>query len=355
MRRTRVWWWGLGALVLLLASSLVALGIGAVEVGPDRVAAVVARRLGAGERPFSGAPVTAIEDQVVWQLRLPRVLGALAVGAILAVCGAVLQSLTRNDLADPFLLGISSGASVGAVSVIVFGVSFGSLVGSAAISAAAFVGALLAMAAVLVIARDVVGGLSPTRTVLAGVAIAHLGGAYTSVAVIMSGQGEAARRVLNWTLGSLAGFRWDSVALPLLAAFVVMVVGWSQSDRLDGFTFGETSAASLGVPVARVRWALMVLTALATAVSVAYAGAIGFVGLVVPHLVRPLTSPRHQVLLPLSALTGAVLLLWADTLARSVVPGQEIPIGAVTALVGVPALIVLMLRRQGMGQAVAVR
>lgn len=339
--------WALLGVALLLLSAVLALGIGSLDIAPDRVAAVVGRRLGLGDAPFGGAPVTALEDRVVWQLRLPRVLGALAVGAVLATCGAVLQSLTRNDLADPFLLGISSGASVGAVTVIVFGVSVGSLVGSAALSVAAFVGALMALAAVLVIARDRTGGLSPSRTVLAGVAIAYLCSAYTSVVVIMSGQSDAARRVLSWTLGSLAGIRWESAWVLLVTVLLCVALCCSQAERLDGFTFGETSAASLGVPVARVRWLLMVVTALATAVTVAYAGAIGFIGLVVPHLVRPLTSPRHRVLLPLSAVVGAVLLLWADTAARSVVSNQEIPIGAVTALVGVPVLIGLMLRTNG--------
>lgn len=335
----------LAALLVLLASGAVALGTGSVEVGVDRVAAVVARRLGM-EGLLGDLGVSVLEDQVVWQLRGPRVLGAAAVGAVLALSGAVLQSLTRNDLADPFLLGVSSGASVGAVSVIVLGVSVGGLVGNSALAVAAFAGALAALAAVLVIAAGGPDGLSPHRTVLAGVAIAYLCGAYTSVVVIMHGQGESARRVLSWTLGSLAGLRWDSTALLVGAAVLGLVWFTASSDRLDAFAFGETSARTLGVDVGRTRWALMVGTALVTATTVAFVGAIGFVGLVVPHLVRPLVGHRHAVVLPLSAWAGAVLLVWADTAARSVVPGQEVPIGAVTALVGVPVLIWLMARRR---------
>ncbi len=331
------------ALLVLLASGAVALGTGSVDVPVDRVVAVVLRRVGL-ESP--GAAVSLLEDQLVWQLRGPRVVGAAAVGAALAVCGAVLQSLTRNDLADPFLLGISGGATVGAVTVIVLGVSVAGLAGTTALSVAAFLGALAALAVVLLIASGGPSGLSPHRTVLAGVAVAQLCGAYTSVVVIMHGQGEAARRVLSWTMGSLAGLRWDSTALLVVAAVVGLVWFTAWADRLDGFAFGETSARSLGVPVAATRWWLMVGTALVTALTVAFVGAIGFVGLVVPHLVRPLVGHQHRALLPASACAGAVLLVWADTAARSVVAGQEVPVGAVTALVGVPVLVWLLARRR---------
>ncbi|MFS3130813.1 FecCD family ABC transporter permease [Nocardioides sp. Bht2] len=340
------------ALAVLGISAAVALGIGSVEVPIPRVAAVLARRFGGGDTPFSGQPVSLLEDQLVWQLRLPRVIAAAAVGAILAVCGAVLQCLTRNDLADPYLLGISSGASVGAVSVIVFGtgwlgtLAMGTGPGNlTALSLSAFVGAMLALGTVLAIAAGRTGRLDPTRTVLAGVAVAYLCSAWTSVVVIAAGDGDAARRVLTWTLGSLAGIRWDSAVL-LAGVAVVTVVGFCcYGRRLDGFAFGELTAQSLGIHVTRTRWALMIGTALATSVAVALTGAIGFIGLVVPHLVRPILGDTHRLLLPACALVGGVLLLWADTAARSALPSSELPIGAITALVGVPILILLMLRR----------
>lgn len=340
------------ALLGLGLSAAVALGIGSVDVPVPRVLAVVARRCGLGDAPFGGAPVSLLEDQLVWQLRLPRVLGAAAVGAVLAVCGAVLQSLTRNDLADPYLLGVSSGASVGAVAVIVFGSGWlasltagTSLAGVSALALAAFVGALAALAAVLVIASGRTGTLAPARTVLAGVAVSYLCTAWTSVAVLSAGDDGAARRVLTWTLGSMAGVRWESAALLAGCALGSVVLFSCFADRLDGFTFGELSARSLGVDVTATRWMLMVATALVTAVAVAVTGAIGFVGLVVPHLVRPLVGHGHRRLLPACALAGAILLLWADTAARSVLPSSELPIGAITALVGVPVLVILMMRR----------
>ncbi|MFT4081405.1 MAG: iron chelate uptake ABC transporter family permease subunit [Nocardioides sp.] len=332
------------ALVLLL-SVAVALGIGPVHVPVDRVVAVVLRRAG-----FGDFGVRLVDDQIVWQLRGPRVVGAAVVGAGLACCGAVLQTLTRNDLADPYLLGISSGAAVGAVTVIVLGVSFAGLAGSAAVTAAGFVGAMAALVAVLVLAVGRRGALSPTRTVLAGVAVAQIGAAYTSLITILRGDSDAARRVLNWTLGSVAGLRWNSTLFLGIVTILALVVFGSMATQLDAFAFGETSARSLGVAVERLRWTLMVGTALLTAALVAYVGAVGFVGLVVPHIVRAITGPGHRLLLPMSALVGAILLLWSDTLARTLVSGEEIPIGVITAVIGTP-FFAWLLRRTGDGQA----
>ncbi|NYE36674.1 iron complex transport system permease protein [Nocardioides cavernae] len=326
---------GLGALALglalLAAAMAVSLGVGSVRVGVPEVLEVVARRMHLGVWD-----VSLLDDQIVWQLRMPRVLGAAAVGAALALCGAVLQSLTRNDLADPYLLGISGGAAVGAVTVIVLGVSFAGLVGSAAVAAAGFVGALAALAAVLVLAAGRSGTLPPTRTILAGVAVGQVCAAYTSFLVIVSGDDQAARRVLSWTLGSVAGLRWESAVFLAVVALVATVGILGVADQLDAFAFGEAAARSLGVDVTRLRWTLLVGTALVTACLVAHAGLIGFVGLVVPHIVRLVTGPGHRLLLPMCAVVGAIVLVAADTIARSVVDGQEVPIGVVTGVVGAP-------------------
>lgn len=285
-----------------------------------------------------------IDDRIVWQLRMPRVVGAAATGAGLALAGAVLQSLTRNDLADPYLLGISGGATVGAVSVIVLGTSVAGLVGGAALGAGAFVGAMVALALVLALATDRTGDLPPAQTVLAGVAIGQICAAYTSFVVMMSGDHDAARRVLAWTMGSLAGVRWHSAVVLLIVAVAALLVILALAADLDAFAFGDASASSLGVAIRRVRWLLMVGTALLTACLVAYTGAIGFVGLVVPHVVRLVCGPLHRRLLPLSALTGAILMIWADTAARSLIDGQEIPIGVVTAVLGAPVFAYLLRR-----------
>lgn len=326
---------------LLVVAMTLALMVGSVHLPAGTVLEVVARRLGAG-----GLDVSVLDDRIVWELRLPRVLGAAATGAGLALCGAVLQSLTRNDLADPYLLGISNGAAVGAVSVIVLGVSFAGLVGTALVGVGAFAGALAALALVLVLAAGRTGALPPTRVVLAGVAIGQVCAAYTSFVVLLSGDRDAARRVLSWTLGSLAGVRWSGAVTLVVLVLLTFALVMAYTSALDAFAFGEVSAGSLGVSVQATRWTLMVATALVTAGLVSFTGAIGFVGLVVPHLVRLACGPLHRRLLPLSALAGALLLVLADTLARTVVPEQEVPVGVVTAAVGAPVF-AWLLRREG--------
>ncbi|OUZ07586.1 iron ABC transporter permease [Aeromicrobium sp. PE09-221] len=321
--------------LILLATALVvslgaALAIGSVHVPLSTVLEVVIRRLG-----LADLAVEPIDDRIVWQMRMPRVLGAAAVGAGLAIVGVVLQSITRNDLADPYLLGISQGATVGAVSVLVLGFGAG-LAATTALTVGAFAGALMALAIVLVVAAGRSGRLTPARTVLAGVAVGQVCAAYTSFTVVMSDQHDAARRVLSWTLGSVAGVRWGAAVFLLLVAVLTVALLWSVSSTLDAFAFGEVAASALGVSVSVFRWIVLAGTALVVAALVSFSGAIGFVGLVVPHVMRLVLGPRHSILLPASALGGAVLLVWADLIARSIVPGQELPVGIVTALVGAP-------------------
>lgn len=338
-RRSRPSLTVVGASVVLVLSMVAALGLGAVAVAPAEVIEVVARRIGLGD-----FHVSLMDDQIVWQLRLPRVLAAAATGAGLALVGAVLQSLTRNDLADPYLLGISSGASVGAVLVIVLGVSVAGLTGSTMLTAGAFLGAMAALLLVLVLATDRTGALPPARTILAGVAVGQICTAYTAFLVMIKGDGDSARRVLIWTLGSLAGVRWTSAVVLVVATVLTAFVVMSFASALDAFAFGESAAGSLGIDVTRTRWSLMVVTALLVALLVAYTGAIGFVGLVVPHVARMFVGVRHHRLLPVSALVGASLMVWADTVARSVMSGQEIPVGIVTAAVGAPVFAYLLNR-----------
>ncbi len=324
--------------VLLAGAVVVAVGIGSVHVPVADVVDVVLRRFGLA------VDASVVDDRIVWQLRMPRVLGAAATGAGLAIAGAVLQSLTRNDLADPYLLGISGGATVGAVSVIVLGVGVAGLAGGAALGTGAFVGALVALVLVLVLATGRGGDLPPARTVLAGVAVGQVCAACTSFVVMTSGERDAARRVLAWTMGSLAGVRWPGAVVLLVVVLLAVVLVLAFAADLDAFAFGDASASSLGVPVERVRWILLVGTALLTACLVAHTGAIGFVGLVVPHVVRLVCGPLHRRLLPLSALAGAILMVGADTAARSLVDGQEIPIGVVTAVLGAPVFAWLLRR-----------
>lgn len=326
--------WAIGVAVLVL-SIAAAITIGPADLSVAQVLRTVAHHLGAGP---SGA--SRIEDGIVWQLRLPRALLAAVCGAGLAVCGVVLQSLLRNPLADPFVLGVSSGASTGAVLVIVLGLGAGTV----SLSAGAFVGALVAFALVLALASAAGGGTD--KVVLAGVAGTQLFAALTSFVVTAFADAEQTRGVMFWLLGSLAGASYADVAVAAVVAIVTLAICLASADALDAFTFGQDAAAALGVPVGWVRGLLLVVTALMTATLVSAAGAIGFVGLVLPHAARMLVGPGHRRLLPAAALAGAIFLVWVDTAARTVLDPQELPVGVVTALVGVPAFAVVLFRRR---------
>jgi iron complex transport system permease protein len=281
-----------------------------------------------------------LTDSLIWQLRLPRVLMAALVGALLAICGTVLQAVTRNALAEPYLLGVSHGASAGAVIVVVLGIGGGAV----GLTGGAFTGALLSLGLVLLLLRR--RGLDSVRVVLTGVVVGYLFQAVMSLILMASADAETTRAITYWLLGSMASARWDAVIVCAVATIVGLVVFWANASALDGLTFGADTATSLGIDVRTTRRTLLVITALLTAVAVASVGAIGFVGLIVPHAVRFLAGPLHRALLPFSALTGAIFLVWTDALARVAYAPREVPVGVFTALLGVP-LFLLILRRRG--------
>ncbi|WP_375341733.1 FecCD family ABC transporter permease [Patulibacter defluvii] len=333
-RLVRALWWG-GGVALLLLSLAAAITIGPADLSVSDVARALGQRLGLGD-----AGLTRIEDGIVWDLRLPRTLLAAVCGAGLALCGAIMQSLLRNPLADPFVLGISSGASTGAVLVLILGIGGGTI----GLSLGAFGGALVAFGLVLLLAAGAGGGTD--RIVLAGVAGTQLFSAITAFVVTSSADAEQTRGVLFWLLGSLSGADWTDVALCTAVAALALVLCLLSAPALDAFAFGQDAAATLGIPVAAVRGLLLAVTALLTATLVAAAGAIGFVGLVLPHAARLLVGPGHRVLLPATALIGAIFLVWVDTAARTLLDPQELPVGVVTALIGVPAFAAILYRRR---------
>lgn len=320
-------------LALLYGSLAVAITIGPADIRVGDVWSAVAAHLGWGSTGLSP-----VRDGIVWQLRLPRTLLAAVCGAGLAVCGAVMQSLLRNPLADPFVLGVSSGASTGAVAVVVLGIGGGAV----SLSAGAFVGALLSFALVLLLSHTLGG--TTDRVVLSGVASMQLFSALTSFVVLTAADAETTRGVLFWLLGSLGGAGWTDVWVCLGVLVVALLVCLGYARVLDAFAFGQDAAAALGVSVARTRLVLLCVTALLTAALVASAGAVGFVGLVLPHAARALVGPGHVRLLPVAALAGAVFLVWVDTLARTVLDPQEVPVGVVTSLIGVPAFVLVLYR-----------
>ncbi|WP_079032107.1 FecCD family ABC transporter permease [Streptomyces specialis] len=332
LSRTALGLLGTAALLLSVAASV---RIGSADVGYGELGRALGGRLG-----LAVEPLPPLLDSLIWDLRLPRVLLAALVGAALAVCGAVLQAVTRNALAEPYLLGVSSGASTGAVVVVVLGIGAGSL----GVTGGAFTGALLSFGLLLILLRR--GGLDSLRIVLTGVIVGEFFAAVTALILMASGDADTTRAITHWLLGSMASARWDVVVIGAVTTVVGLAVTWACAGALDGFAFGADTAASLGVGVRATRATLLVVTALMTSVAVASVGAIGFVGLIVPHGVRFLVGPTHRVLLPFTALAGAVFLVWADALARIAFTPREVPVGVFTALLGVP-LFLLILRKRG--------
>ncbi|AFA72582.1 putative iron ABC transporter, permease protein [Gordonia polyisoprenivorans VH2] len=295
---------------------------------------------------LTGGSISADDAAAYWIVidsRVPRVITGAVVGAGLSVVGVVVQAMVRNPLADPYVLGISSGASVGATSVVLFGVLSG--IGLYAMPVAAFAGALLATLIVFGMASGA-GGLTPLRLVLTGTAVGYGFSALTTVLVFLAPTGDAARSVMFWLLGSLAAAGWYSAVLVgvVTVGGVIAVAGLARS--LNALAMGDEVAASLGLSASRFRVMAFALSALMTGVMVSVCGAIGFVGLVVPHVARLLVGADHRRLVVIAPLIGAVFLVAADLVARTAVPPQELPLGAITAAVGVPMFLILMYRRR---------
>ncbi|WP_226656577.1 iron ABC transporter permease [Leifsonia sp. LS1] len=317
----------------LLVTLVLSLGTGAVPLSPGAVLSAIARGLLGGDT--SGD----VAAQVVWSARLPRILMAAVAGAGLAFAGAVLQALVRNSLADPYLLGLNSGASTG-VAIVVLVVGSGTAL---AVSGAALVGAVLTVALVLALA-GAGRARGPHRIVLAGLAVGYALSAVTSLLLFLSDSPEAARSVMFWLLGSLAAVQPTmivavAIAVALGLAGLVLISG-----RIDALASGDDSAIAAGLDPERSRFAILAGTSAVVGVIVAGVGGVGFIGLVVPHLGRALVGARHRRLLPASALIGAILLVAADTGARTLLAPHEIPVGVITGVIGAPVLLALLAR-----------
>jgi iron complex transport system permease protein len=340
-----------GLAFALVVALVAAVAVGSTAVPPATVAAVVARHLGLPVA-VTWAPA---EDAIVWQLRLPRALAAALVGAALATSGALFQGLFRNPMADPFVLGISSGAAFGATLALALPVLalapsaapvalWAGLNGNATVPLCAFAGALLTATVVAGVARR--GTRLPvTDLLLAGFATAAVLGAATTLLLVMSDRLLLRlRTVFAWMAGGIAAGGWAQLALaaPLILAGVLAAL--SLARWLDAFQLGEEGAATVGVPVETAKLAVVAVAALLTAAAVTLSGLIGFVGLLVPHAIRLVAGPENVRLLPAAALGGAVFLVFADLLARTVFAPVEVPVGVLTALVGGPAFLLLLKR-----------
>lgn len=329
------------AATAMAAAMVVSLGVGAFSIGPLRVVGIIVDSFVPGGGDGFGF---AADRSVLLNLRLPRSLLGVLAGAGLGLSGAALQGLTRNVLVSPFTLGIAPAAAFGASFVILFGGSIWPQAGSIVTVAAAFVVAFVC--AVLVLAFSSLRGVSATVLILSGVALTQLFGALTAALQFIASEQQLAS-IVHWTFGSLNGARWNGVlttAIVLALAGPVVVLNAS---ALNAFAAGgDEVVASLGFPVARIRWTVTVATALITAAIVSFVGVIGFVGLVAPHIARMVIGGDHRVLLPYAALTGATLVLIADLLGRIILAPVLIPVGIVVAFIGVPIFLQLLISRR---------
>ena len=341
IRRNGYWFLSLLLLTVLVISILVAVTIGSVSISIGEVYRVILFRLfGMGSmEQFSSAAVV----DVVWLIRLPRLLLAVAVGMGLSICGVIMQAIVKNPLADPYVLGVSSGASLGATAAIMLG--FGSFLGANAVGVFAFAGAFGISLLVLLISQ--VGGRStPVKLLLAGMALSAVCSAFSSFIIYVTNDSKATETLTYWLMGSLAGAKWSSLAV--LFPFVVLGTGffWTQYRTLNLMLMGDDVSITLGTNLHRYRQLYLVTAAMMIGFVVCYSGMIGFVGLVIPHVVRMILGTDHKKVIPVSALLGGIFLIWADVLCRVIVPHSELPIGIFISMIGAPCFLYLMIRKK---------
>ncbi len=328
-----------GLSLVLVAVILIAVGVGAVPVPLETVWGIIANKLmpGTVEADWSSG-----RENIVWEVRLPRTILGAIVGASLALIGGALQAVTRNPLADPHLLGVSSGAAFGAILVLLH---TGKFLGLVTVPLFAFGGALAATFLVVAIAQ-LAEAQSAGRLILAGVAVSFVITAGGSLLIFL-GDPRATHTVVFWMLGGLGLAQWAQLPFSLTALFACGTYFIANARNLNAMTLGDESATTLGLSAQRFRLIVFVVCALLTGSAVAFSGVIGFVGLMIPHIVRMAVGGDYRRLLPLSALTGAIFLVLADIAARTLMPPQDMPIGVLTGLVGGLFFLILMRRKGG--------
>lgn len=329
--KKKFYFWGGIGLFLLIISVIVSLSIGSAQLSLKEVWGILLK-----EFPVLGDLLTASwkvsAEQIILKVRLPRVILALLVGASLSIAGAGFQGVLRNPLADPYTLGVASGASVGAAFVILFGLQT-ALLGIWTIPIAAFLTGLISLLVVLRLA-NIQGQYNLETLILSGVVVSAFLSSFVSFMVSMSD--KVINEIVFWMMGSLSLQGWEFIQILLPSFLIGFIALISYSRSLNIFALGERQAAHLGVDVKRTRLAILIISTFITAAAVSIVGTVGFVGLVVPHLIRLLVGPDYRILIPISAIYGGVFVLWADTIARTVLRPTEIPLGVVTAFLGAP-------------------
>lgn len=325
-------------LILSLLSIIFAIGLGPVSVKSSNVAKIIFSKLSFTSE-YITPTWTQVEENIVWGLRMPRVLLGIIVGASLAVTGASMQTLVRNHLADPFILGVSSGAAATATLGMLFGVF--SFLGTYALSISAFIGAAITIILVYMISK-VKGRINITQLLLSGVAVSMIMDAITKIITLSAPNALGLHNAAFWMAGSLAGAKWGYLTLPLITITICMCILLINYRGLNALLLGDETAGTLGINVGRMQKMLVLVSSLMAGTTIAVSGTIGFVGLMVPHISRILVGSDHKKVLPVCALLGGILVVWVDVAARMIIAPEELPLGVLTAVVGGPFFIWLL-------------
>lgn len=329
-------------LILLFISSII-LGIsfGAVDIPPYDVYRVFLYKVFGIKIGNLDEILNSTLFDIIWGVRMPRVfLGAFA-GMALAMVGVIMQATIQNPLGDPYILGLSSGASLGATFSILIG--FSGVLSSFGAPLGAFLGALIASIFVYFLAK-IGGRITPFKMILAGMVISSICSSLTSLIIFLSKDNEGIRTVNFWMMGSLAGAEWSNIVLPIAISVIPLIYFFTQYRNLNLMVLGDETSITLGLNIEKHRKIYMILSSLITGVIVSVCGTIGFVGIMIPHIVRLIFGTDHKTLLPFSALVGAIFLIWADVIARCAITNMELPIGIITSVIGAPFLLWLMVK-----------
>lgn len=334
-------------LLILLVSMAGALTIGTVSLSVGDVVFAVYDSLRSSV-PIDAPGQGPLHD-IVWLLRMPRILMAACIGAGLATSGVIMQAIVKNPLADPYILGVSSGASLGATAAILLGI--GVSLGENFVGISAFIGAFAISLAIVFIA-NMGGRANAVKLLLAGMALSAVCSAFSSFIVYFANDKDGIQSITYWLMGSMAGAKWSTLQVMIPMSIVIPLFFYTQSKILNLMLLGDDTAITLGVDLHRYRQTYLLVSALLVGFAVYAAGMIGFVGLIVPHVSRMLVGADHRRLLPIAALSGAIFLVWADVLCRIIIPQTELPIGILISMIGAPCFIYLMVKRTyGFGSA----
>lgn len=334
-----------GLIVILILSLILAVTAGTVPISAKEVYGQILYQLSGYQLKGLESPGTGSIFDIVWTIRLPRVLMGCVVGMSLALSGVIMQATVQNPLADPYILGLSSGASLGATFSIMIGAStvFTGVLARTSIAFWGFLGAFVVSLAVFFLS-SVGGRVTTSRMILSGVVMSSICSAFSNIIIYLNSDKSDIQSVTFWTFGSLSTATWDKLTGPALCLFICLLFFTTQLRRLNIMLLGDETATTLGVNLSRTRKIYMLITALLTAVVVCYCGIIGFVGLMIPHIARAITGSDYRRLLPVATLVGGIFMIWADVVARFLVKGKEVPIGIITSAVGAPVFLFIMLK-----------